>query len=252
MSTTFRQQSLVRGYCRQIKWIMVETLIRLITLYFVIPECWSSNHSAHIKLYDNNEYCEHLWNQYLIAWYSQESVCGNVIIQPYTGVVRWQCEFFMLHHSSFPLFIGVSCDPHAKVRNEDIYIGYGISFGNRDLNDPWCKPIQSYKGVCNSLEFERDIYIKEEFDEKYIDDLAFGEIELMVIIQNSEIEVIMKLYTHPNTSSKKSSDYLRKTQFQNKISINKFWLSASLPLRSGLKIKSFEMNGLLNVEFRED
>ena len=263
MSTTFQQDSLVRGYCRQMQWIMIETLVRLISLYFIIPECWSVNHGEHIQLDDNNEYCEYSWNQYLISWYHQESVYGNVIIEPYStvkSIVRWRCEYFMLHHSSFPLFIGVCnyttfkyCGPHIeefKRNYDDRYIGYGISFGNREINDPWCKPIQSCKGVCsNSLEFERNIYIKKEFDDKYIDNLAFGEMELMVIIENATIEVIMKLYTHPNTC-KKSSDYLRKTQFQN-TKINKFWLTASLPMGSGLKIKSFEAYGLMNVEFRD-
>lgn len=254
MSTTFKQHRLVTGYCRQIKWVMIETLVRLISLYFVIPECWSTNHGRHIKLGDNNEYCEHSWNQQSVAWYCQEFVHGKVIIQPWPNIkaiVRWQCEYFMLHHSSYPLFIGI-CGYHIGIikNHQNIYIGYGISFGNREMNDPWVKSIQ-YKGVRNNLEFERDIYIKEEFDNKFIDDLAFGEVELMVIIQNSRIEVIMKIYTHPNTLSNKSTDYLRKTQFQDKISMDKFWLTATLPMRSGLKIKSFEAYGSLNVDFRE-
>lgn len=236
MSTTSRQGILVHGYCRL--YLIVESLWRLISLYFVFPDSWSEVYGSHLELLDHDKCCEfkYVESSYL---YNQQTVFGNVLlnVNKKRQFVKWQFEFSLRHHSSYPLFVGISNTVYST------YIGYGISFGNRDVENPWCKPIQCEKVICNANDFERDIFIK---DNKNMD-LVFGEIEFLVLFQNGDIQVDLKIFIHPHGCIDSENYVTKCSQIVSNVKSDTWSISACLPMCSAISISAFEIQGDINL-----
>lgn len=264
MPSTWSQELTVYGYCRL--YLQSQMITKIICLYFTIPEYWAECIGSHLRLDEGEEFCEYpFYESYPFGVH--QSIFANVMFNPASGpfeskILKWQLQYFMLKTSFTPLFIGISNNtsfhfsgPHLNSvqRNVDdngMYLGFGFCYGNRAIDNPWCKPFNLFNGKCNvdkAKQFERgDAYQLDRYIENH--NLVFGEIDFTIhLMKDGSINASMTIYTHPY-----ESPIWQGHEYQYDFLLtDPCWLSCSLSPGSGIKISTFEYFGPIELDTRK-
>ena len=283
-SSSSHQEILVHGYCRTSPWDMIFAIVEIIMGYFVINDCWSDLYDFELLLCEDDTFCEWPWTCDIHDCADvHKSIFGNFMFQtgnyPQTIKLRWELEFCIRRHEPHPLFIGITNNnaniSHAPFVNKRIiknaprnkmYTGFGFCFYNRDIDDPWCKTYSHHEdGVVfyadNAHDFKPKGIIKESgfivhhpgFDHN---ELVFGEIEFIVILDGKCVSTSIKVFSHPHTLKNNDNEAFNDWKWSDFFIYNDHlndlcFLSASIPCGSSIKMKRFDIYGHINFDFRK-